>query len=70
MRHLDHHAASPVLLAISGELGALPFAFSDVGWVLMVAVVLLVAALLLGALGRRRRRARALQPAQRGGTSR
>jgi hypothetical protein len=62
----------PATLFAAGELGALPFAFSDigcVGWLLVAAAVMLAVILSIGAAGRRRRRTRALNALRRGTSS-
>jgi uncharacterized membrane protein YedE/YeeE len=56
----------PATLFAAGELGALPFALSDVGWLLIGAALMLVVVMGIGAIGRRRRRVRALNAVQRG----
>ena len=60
----------PVASATAGGLGALPFALSDVGWVLIALSLMLVVVVTLSVLGRRRRRrALALSAVQRGTSS-
>jgi len=60
----------PVAAATTGGLGALPFAPSDVGWVLLALSLMLVIVVTLSVLGRRRRRrALALNPVRRGTSS-
>lgn len=59
----------PATLLAAGELGALPFAISDVGWILLAAAVMLAVVMSIGALGRRRRRARSISAVQRGTSS-
>jgi hypothetical protein len=59
----------PATLFAAGELGALPFALSDLGWLLIAAGLLFVVIMGIGALGRRRRRIRALNAVQRGTSS-
>jgi uncharacterized membrane protein len=59
----------PATLFAAGELGALPFVLSDVGWLLIAAAFMLAVVMGIGALGRRRRRARALSAVQRGTSS-
>ncbi len=56
--------AHPTVLAAAEDSEfVLPFALSDIGWVLVAVALLLVAAAVLDALGRRRRRrAAALKP--------
>jgi hypothetical protein len=57
----------PATLIAALELGALPFAPSDVGWVLLAAAVMLAVVMVIGLLGRRRRRrARSISAVQRG----
>lgn len=55
----------PATLLATGELGALPFALSDVGWLLIAAAVMLAVIMSIGAAGRRRRRTRALKALRR-----
>jgi hypothetical protein len=59
----------PATILAAGELGALPFALSDVGWLLVAAAVMLAVILSIGAAGRRRRRTRALNALRRGTSS-
>jgi len=61
---LNLESAAP---ATAGDFGALPFALSDVGWVLVAVALMLSVVMVLSVLGsRRRRRARANIAVQRG----